>query len=364
MTRVQILLRPLRRFARPAPGRVPQILLIIGILALAEAPIAWTFLVTWPGDQWQVDVEVYREAGRSILAGRPVYEHLTESPQLLPFTYPPFAALLAMPLALIPFGAVGWLWTAAQVAATYATVLLAFRQLLRRAGSWRWVAGALLCAPMLWLTPVSDGVRFGQVNAFLVLAVLADFAVTRPPWARGVLVGLATAIKLTPGLFWVHCAVVGRWQQLKIAIATAATVTIATVIVLPEASLAFWGEALRDPSRLGPNAGTSNQSLRGVILRLGPDGLAGSALWLAVALPIAGFGLWLARRAFAARNPVAEVATVGLLAVLLSPVSWVHHLAWVVVLLGAILGSGHSLRQFWLFAGLYLWFLLRLPWLG
>ena len=65
------------------------------------------YLVFWPLDQWQVDVEVYREAGVSILTGRPVYAALTEAPQLLPFTYPPFAALLAIPLALMPFGAAG-----------------------------------------------------------------------------------------------------------------------------------------------------------------------------------------------------------------------------------------------------------------
>ncbi len=365
MTRVPISFQSLRKLpAGPGPGRAQQLLLIVLILALAEAPIAWSFLINWPGDQWQVDVEVYREAGISVLYGRPVYEHLTESPQLLPFTYPPFAALASIPLALIPFAAVGWLWTAAQVAACYATVLIAFRRLLVRTGPWRWVAGALLTAPLLWLTPVSDGVRFGQVNAFLVLAVLADFAVKRPRLPQGALLGLATAIKLTPGLFWIHCALVGRWRQVLTAIATAAAVTIGAFLLLPEASVAFWAGALSDPARLGPNAGTSNQSLRGVLLRLGPEGTAGALLWLVLAGLVAAFGLWIARRAHRAGDPVAEVAAIGLLAVLLSPVSWVHHLAWMIVVLGAVLGSGRSRKQHLLFAGLYLWFLLRLPWWG
>ncbi len=60
-------------------------------------PVVLRYLVFWPLDQWQVDVEVYREAGVSILTGRPVYAALTEAPQLLPFTYPPFAAVLAHP---------------------------------------------------------------------------------------------------------------------------------------------------------------------------------------------------------------------------------------------------------------------------
>ena len=53
------------------------------------------YLVFWPLDQWQVDVDVYRQAGVSILHGRPIYSAMTEAPQLLPFTYPPFAAFLA-----------------------------------------------------------------------------------------------------------------------------------------------------------------------------------------------------------------------------------------------------------------------------
>ena len=59
------------------------------IVALAAMPVVLRYLVFWPLDQWQVDVEVYRQAGESILTGRPIYLAMTEAPQLLPFTYPP-----------------------------------------------------------------------------------------------------------------------------------------------------------------------------------------------------------------------------------------------------------------------------------
>ncbi|HEV7195767.1 MAG TPA: glycosyltransferase 87 family protein, partial [Pedococcus sp.] len=135
------------------------------ILAAAAIPVL-RYLVFWPIDQWQVDVEVYREAGVSILTGRPIYSAMTEAPQLLPFTYPPFAAVLAVPLAFLPFGVVGWLWTLAQIAATTAIVWYAGWRLIHRAGPWAPIVLALLTIPMLWLQPVSDGIRFGQVNAF------------------------------------------------------------------------------------------------------------------------------------------------------------------------------------------------------
>lgn len=349
---------------RAVPSRPVQVLVVLAVLALAELPVAWHYLVQWPQDQWQVDVEVYREAARSIVYGRPVYEQMTEPPQLLPFTYPPFSALLALPLAALPFGVVGWLWTVLQVAATYLTVVIAFRRLLDRTGGWRWIAGAVLTAPMLWILPVSDGVRFGQVNAFIVLLCVADLCGVRARWARGTLIGLATAVKLTPGVFLVHLAFSRRWRELAAAVGAAAFATVVALLVLPEASLAFWGGALSDPTRLGPNQGTSNQSLRGVLLRLGPDGTAGTAIWLVLVALVGGLGLVVARRALAAGDRVAEVATVGLLAVLLSPVAWIHHFAWVVVVVAALAGDGRSRRRLVLAGGVLAWFLCRLPWWG
>ena len=65
------------------------------LIALAAVPAILRYLVFWPMDQWQVDVEVYRDAVVSILTGRPIYSAMTEASQLLPFTYPPFASGIA-----------------------------------------------------------------------------------------------------------------------------------------------------------------------------------------------------------------------------------------------------------------------------
>ena len=328
------------------------------------------YLVFWPIDQWQVDVEVYREAGVSILTGRPIYSAMTEPPQLLPFTYPPFAAVLAIPLAFLPFGVVGWLWTAAQVAATAAIVWYAGWRLIHQTRQWVPITLALLAAPMLWLHPVSDGIRFGQVNAFMVLACLMDLRRPRPGLLRhvppGVLVGLAMSIKLTPGVFVIHYLVNRRWREAATAIGTAVAVTLGAWVLLPEASFTFWGGALQDPARLGPNMGTSNQSLRGFLLRVGPEGMPGTVLWLACVAVVGYLGFRLARRAYLAGDSISEVAAVGLMAVLLSPVAWIHHLHWMVVVLFAVLGPDplRDRRRIGAAAVLLAWFLARGPWWG
>ncbi len=361
------------------PGRLRDALLAsrrgirlvaLAVVLLAALPVVLRYLVFWPLDQWQVDVEVYRQAGESVLVGRPVYSSMTEPPQLLPFTYPPFAAILAVPLALLPFGAIGWLWTAAQVAATTTIVWYAAYRLVHRFGSWAPVACAALAAPMLWLHPVADGIRFGQVNAFIVLACLMDLRRPRPrlvAWLpAGVLVGLAMSIKLTPGVFVVHYLVNRRWREAATAVGTAVGVTLLSWVVLPGASFAFWGGALQDPSRLGPNRGTSNQSIRGVLLRLVGEGAVGTVLWLLLAGAVAVLGFGLARRFWLAGDGVAEVATVGLVAFLVSPVSWIHHLHWVVVVVFAILGADPLRERARLWAGLAVtgWMLGRFVWWG
>ncbi len=353
-------------------ARVPRHRWVLAavVIALAATPVALRYLVFWPLDQWQVDVDVYRQAGVSLLTGRPVYSAMTEAPQLLPFTYPPFAAFLGVPLALLPFGVVGWLWTALQVVATTAITWYAARRLLGRAGAWLPLALAGLTAPMLWLHPVDDGIRFGQVNAFLVLACVMDLVEPRPRLARrlprGVLIGLAMAVKLTPGVFVVHFLVTRRWREAATAVGAAALATGLAAVVLPGTSWTFWTSALRDPARLGPNAGTANQSVRGFLLRLGPEGLPGTVLWLAVVAVIAWFGFRLAAERHRAGDPVGELAVVGIVACLVSPVSWVHHYHWVVVVVLALLGTQpwRERRRLWAAAAVTVFFTLRLPWWG
>ncbi len=355
-----------------AAGVVPwhRWLLAAALIALASLPVVLRYLVFWPMDQWQVDVEVYREAGVSILTGRPIYSALTESPQLLPFTYPPFAALLSIPLAFMPFAAAGWLWTALQVLATTAIVWYAGYRLIHRADGWMPLALAALTAPMLWLHPVSDGIRFGQVNAFIVLACLMDLRSPRPGVLRhvprGVLVGLAMAVKLTPGVFVVHFLVTRRWREAATAVGTAVAVTLGMWVLMPHASFAFWGGALQDPARLGPNMGTSNQSLRGLLLRIGPEGMPGTVIWLVLVAVVGWLGFALARRLYLQGDSIGEVAAVGLMACLLSPVAWIHHFHWIVVVIFALLGADplRDRRRLWAGLGVTAFFLCRLPWWG
>jgi hypothetical protein len=213
---------------RAKPTTLHWVLGLLVFLALAAWPVA-KFLLLFPQDQWQVDIQVYREGGLSVLQGRPIYQQMTDPPQLLPFTYPPIAAILAIPLALVPFEVAAWGWTVAQLATNIAIAWVAWYHLRHRVGAWAPVLVGAVAGAFLWTQPVGDGIRFAQVNAFLVLMILLDLKRPRLPVLRsippGVLVGLAMAIKLTPGVFVIHYLVCRRWREAFTAIATASAVS-------------------------------------------------------------------------------------------------------------------------------------------
>jgi alpha-1,2-mannosyltransferase len=347
-----------------APARAGLLVLGVAILAIASAYPLYQYLLTFSDEDWQIDLAVYREASRALLNGLAVYDLRTDAPQFLPFTYPPVAAIFGLPLLLVPFRVLGWIWSVLQLVLLWYTVGIAFRPLLERFGRWWPVAQGAIGAVAIWMLPVSDGIRFGQVNAIVVALCLADLARRGEPrrWARGSLVGLAVAVKLTPGVFWLHWAAVRRWKVLLTSVLTTVAVTLLAALVMPEASVSFWLGALSDTSRVGPNSGTSNQSLNGLLLRTGIP--AQGLFWGLAAIAVLAGGLWLSRRLDTLDEPVAVVAAVGLTAFLVSPVSWVHHLYWGLILVAALAGDGRDRRRL-VAAGVFvvlLW--IHVPWWG
>jgi alpha-1,2-mannosyltransferase len=349
----------------------------------------WPLVEHWltnPDDQRLVDLDVYRTGGQMVLEGHAVYGFFTPAPQLLPFTYPPVAALLATGLAAMSWETAQWVWTAGIFVALGVTVGYAFRDALGgdvqggdvqgrdvRGGDAQgrdvlgryapWVFAFLMVACSL-LMPIRDQVRFGQVDILLVALCLADCVARRPWWPRGFLIGLATAVKLTPGVFLIYLLVTRQWRTLFLASTVTALLTLLPFAVIPQDAADFWFGALLDSERLGANAATTNQSMRGMLIRLYlPDALT-TVLWLAAVAVVGWVGFRGARDAYRDGDRMTAVALVGLMAVLLSPVAWIHHLAWVVVVLGAIAGDGRDPVRLRVAAGVWLYYVVPVPWWG
>jgi alpha-1,2-mannosyltransferase len=301
------------------------------IAVAAVTPLVLHWLTNQP-DQRLVDLDVYRTGGQAVLHGLPVYGFRTQPPQLLPFTYPPFSALLAVPLAFVSWPVAQWLWVVVIFAALAVAVRYAFAGVLARFPAWAPVLVALCAFAM----PLRDQLRFGQVDVILVAMCVADCAAPRTRWPRGLLVGLATAIKLVPGVFVVYFLVTGRRREAVTSAVAAAAATLGTFLVLPGDSAGYWFGALFDGGRVGANAATTNQSIRGMLLRLYLPGPVTTALWLLLAAAVAYLGLRAARRLALSGHEIGGVAATGLVTVLVSPVSWIHHFAWLIAVLAAL----------------------------
>jgi len=286
----------------------------------------------------QGDLQTYLLGGRYVLSGelyRVVY-----APTHLGFTYPPFPALLAYPLARLPNLLVRLSWAFANVAALVALLAVSLRacrpQMTRAAVVWWSLA---LCTPAAFLEPVRVTMALGQVDLFIVAACVADLALPRQLWVpgtgrrlpRGVLTGLAAAVKLTPLALVVMLFLARQWGTARRATATFLAVSLATAAAVPGQSWSYWTHYAFDAKRVGSMVWAGNQSLRGVVLRLthhyvsfGPT----TALSLAVGL----VGLPLAAMCWQRLSPfhgvVVGFATIGLI----SPVSWDHHFVWFVPL--------------------------------
>jgi alpha-1,2-mannosyltransferase len=178
--------------------------------------------------------------------------------------------------------------------------------------------------------PVRVGMSLGQINVFIALLVLADFSGVLPRLPRGCLIGLATALKLTPAFLIVYLLVVRRYRAAAVAASTFLVVSLTAFAFAPSTSWQYWFHGyFANARRTGDVEYISNQSLNGLLVRLmgAPD--RARPLWLVSAALTAVFILWLARRAHAERPWLGEaLALSGML--LISPVTWVHH--WIIVL--------------------------------
>ncbi|GAA1891252.1 glycosyltransferase 87 family protein [Asanoa iriomotensis] len=277
---------------------------------LAVLAVLWVIVV--PGRRGFFDVGVYYGAVQHWLSGGELYSYLRPG-TVYGFTYPPFAAVLMTPLAPLPWHTV----IAVSIVVNVIAGGLVIRWLIGP-GLRPWLLVALLC---VFLAPVRDTVSFGQVN--LVLLALVWWDLRRGPRA-GVGIGVATAVKLTPGLFVVYLALARRWQALLLSVTTVAAATLLAAAISPTASRTFWTEALWNTGRVGDLAYVSNQSLRGVIARAGLPGWC----WALAVLAICALWIFRARRAASAGDHVTGFALTGVTTCLISPVTWVHHLVW------------------------------------
>ncbi len=294
------------------------------------AVVAWVasgaFMLHY-GPSWHLDLRVYRDAGNALVHGGSPFT-ATFTVHHLPFTYTPFA-LLALTLAFGSLGLVETLWwlvsVVSFVGAVYLVVTASFTIPARRALA----VAALLCGvATLALEPVRSNMDYAQINLILMVMVVADITRVRAPW-RGVLIGLAAAIKLTPLVYFFAFVVAKDWRSVVRGVGIFVGVTAISWAVLPHDSALYWFHQVTDAGRTGQLGNVSNQSWNGLLHRPPFNGgHLGTAVWLALALATLAGGVILTRWLMEAARTGEAVVVLALTELLVSPVSWTHHWSW------------------------------------
>jgi alpha-1,2-mannosyltransferase len=315
--------------------------LAVSYAVLAAGTVALIFLR--PVADRLADLHVYWGAAQWVLHGRPLYAFAAGNGD--PFTYPPFALVIFLPLGLLPEPVVGAVWT---VGTLVALVLIARLVVTRwenvhadnqQALVWACAIGLLLSAPG------QSNVRFGQVSVFVVLAALADAVGAVPARWRGVLVGVAAAVKLTPLLFVVYYLLAGRRKDAARAAAAFVGCGLLSGLAMPGASWTYWTSAMASTSRIGDLAALGNQSVNGILLRAGIPGRWRPLVWAVVLLALVTAALWRARTLHRAGLATHAAVLVGCATVAASPVSWTHHQFWTVLAAMLLVAGPPGLRR-------------------
>lgn len=320
-----------------SPRSLGALLAVPAVLVLAGV-VGW--LMEWP---LGVDSAVYRSGALALLNGEALYDRawLGAEPSwaLLPFTYPPTAALMFVPLAIFPTQ-VSWGLLGAVSVLAMALVIRTCVAALPRRPEWMTPARTTLVLGVLLLgiEPVWRTLFLGQINLILMALIIVDVLVlgVSAGQARrfgGVLVGVAAAVKLTPLIFVVHLVVTGRRADAVRALATFGALQALMLLVSPHDVVRFWGYAVTDPERVGPTPWVGNQSLNGLILRLSDVAPWSLKLAIAIGALLAVPAVMLVRRLHLQGRPLPALLVTAFLGLLVSPISWSHHWVWAVPLI-------------------------------
>jgi len=322
------------RAARERPSRRELIVLsALGVVSVVWL-LGWVWYDSW--DRRQLDLAVYLLGAHHLVDGR-LYHVGLPYPPYLPFTYPPFAALVFGPLASLPQRIAQLSWAAVNVASLFGIIVLSLRAVrpdMDRTRLLLW--SVVLLGPACQLDPVRLTLYFGQVNLVLCLLVLADMTTTLEirgrTLPRGVLLGVAAAVKLVPFIFIPYLFVTRQARAAWTALATFVGISVAATALDPAVSWSYWTKYATDAARVGNPSFILNQSLQGTLDRLTHRNVSGVAVDVLGALVVV-IGIALARWAWRDSSPFLGLLVCATTGMVVSPITWEHHLVWAVPIL-------------------------------
>ncbi|MDK8762786.1 glycosyltransferase 87 family protein [Corynebacterium sp. MSK218] len=304
-----------------------------------------------------VDMIIYREGVRAFLNGTEVYSVPMQAGDIaLPFIYPPFGALVMVPLTAFEWMSddmAGNIMIVISDALVLACLYAIFRALKIKP---LLPVVALVWAATMFFEPIRLNNGFAQINIVIMALVIFDL-VPRKRWLpQGWLIGLAAAIKITPLAMLLYFLLRREWKPILTAFVSAVVATLLAAAYRWDAFVEFFTSKLLDMGSGGDfGVGTayqSNSSLKGVIQRLFTSqeamdnhGTLINVVWLVAALTVIAGGSALIMSQVKHGLLVDAHLTTATVMLLISPVSWSHHWVWLSLIVPVLVYRAWTWRQ-------------------
>jgi alpha-1,2-mannosyltransferase len=281
------------------------------------------------------DLDVYLVGARHLFDGT-MYTNRS-SIFGLPFLYPPIAGLAFLPLTWIKMKTAIYLWAVFNCVLLAGLIGVSIRA-ARPSMPWSrllWWSLALSW-PAYHLDPIFQTMNFAQINILLAFLIMCDLAISRQFLQRalpeGVLLGLSAAIKLTPLIFVPFLALARRSRAAVTVVVTFAAATLLMFAVVPRLSWSFWTHYAFKASRVGVYY-ISDQNIQAAVVRIN-HALVPKLVVDVVVLAVGVSGVVVAAWAYRASSRLLGVLVGAATGLLVSPISWDHHMVWVVPVIG------------------------------
>ena len=278
-------------------------------------------------------------------AGRIVRLYDYRDPRVgLPFNYPPFAAVLMLPLTVLDRAVVDKLWLLGGIGASVWFIVAATRMAPRL--PFPPMAGPLVAAVGIWSVPVLLTARLGQINWLLAAAVLLDLKLERDrPRAVGIATGFAVATKLYPAAVLLYFIARRNWDAVRRAVITAISLSAFAAVVMPRESVEYWTEQVFAIDRIFGADNPLSVSIRREISWLPlPDGVT-TLLWLVAVALLAWVALRRIGTAVQRSNPLTGATIAMCAGSACFPLSWSHHLYFLLPAALLWLGDARDARR-------------------
>ncbi len=254
-----------RRMKKPT-GRdfLTVLFILIGSLTLLK--------FVWRGvnDLGISDFSTYYYTAKGVFSPRPEHPYVNIVPRY-PFFYPPQSLLLFRFFTVVPFAAAKALWAIANGFFAVGFVFL-LRKILNKSYQLSYLDTAVIFLLTTIFFPLQNTISGGQINVFILfLTTLAlYFFQQKRDGLTGILLGVATIIKISPFLLLIYFLLKRQWKVFVSGLATIGGLTLLTELFVRRGIHWYYLRHVVDDISKQSRGGFRDQSLRNFLTQLKP----------------------------------------------------------------------------------------------